>query len=148
MTVTIFGNPLLKDDSLPLRVLPDLQKRFPEITFEVKDPTEECMPPENPWWIIDTVKGIKEVTLFESLKDFEAKLKAVSRVSLHDFDLGFHLLLLKKINPDFEVRIIGVPPEDNGRVIESIDITLRNSIKIYLRRQAAIRREDCQSQSR
>ncbi|OGL88528.1 hypothetical protein A3I42_00070 [Candidatus Uhrbacteria bacterium RIFCSPLOWO2_02_FULL_49_11] len=120
MIITVFGNLLLKNDSTPLKALPVLQKRFPEITFEIKDPTEECMPSENPWWIIDTVKGIKEVTLFKSLKDFEAKLKAVSRVSLHDFDLGFHLLLLKKISPDLEVRIIGVPPEDNGRVVEEI----------------------------
>ncbi|MFA4873221.1 MAG: hypothetical protein WC659_04785 [Patescibacteria group bacterium] len=120
MTITVFGNPLLEEDSLPLRILPELQKRFPEITFEVKDPTEECIPPENPWWIIDTVKGIKDVSCFESLDAFAAALKTRSNVSLHDFDLGLHLLLLKKINPDLEVRIIGVPPEDNGRVVEEI----------------------------
>ncbi|MEW6610511.1 MAG: hypothetical protein AB1352_02715 [Patescibacteria group bacterium] len=120
MTVMAFGNPILKNDSLPLKILPELQKHLPEITFEVKDPTEEVVPQENPWWIIDTVKGITEVTLFESLDDFEEKLKTVSRISLHDFDLGFHLLLLKKLHPDLQVRIIGVPSIDNGRVIKDI----------------------------
>ena len=40
MKVFVFGNPLVEKDSLVLKMLPELRRRFPEIEFQEVDPTE------------------------------------------------------------------------------------------------------------
>ena len=103
-TVYVFGNPEIKEDSLPLRVLPELQKKFPDINFEVKDPNEEWDVPEE-LIVIDTVAGIKEITVFDGLSHFAA----APRLSLHDFDAFANMLILQKIGKLKKIKIIGVP---------------------------------------
>ena len=107
MKIYVFGNPLVKEDSLPVKLLPDLSKKFPKIEFIITDPNEN-FPPENEkdLIILDTVKGITEARLFD-LSD----LKEISQspISPHDYDLLFHLLLLKKRKIIDRVKIIGVP---------------------------------------
>jgi len=46
MTVSVFGNPDLPEDAMPVALIPELRKRFPNITFVHQDPNEECTPPE------------------------------------------------------------------------------------------------------
>src|SRR3989338_8931953 len=65
MTVFVFGNAVLKQDSLPLCILSELQKKFPQIEFRALDPNEEWNAPEE-MIIIDTVMGIKDITVFDS----------------------------------------------------------------------------------
>ena len=90
--IYMFGNPLVKEDSLPLKILPDLKKSFPEIEFEVVDPNENFPPAnERDLTILDTVQGIKEPKLF-GLNDLIKIQKSPN--SPHDYDLGMHLLLL------------------------------------------------------
>lgn len=105
MKIFIFGNPELKNDSLPLEILPDLKKRFPKIFFEEKDSNEDWDMPENVL-IIDTVVGIKKIKIFNSLEDFES----APRVSMHDFDALANLRLLIKLGKVKKVKIIGIPP--------------------------------------
>lgn len=105
MKVFVFGNPDLPTDSLPWRLLPQLEKSFPGICFEVRDPNEDWEMPEE-LTVLDTVLGIKKVRVFTGLKPF---LKA-PRLSLHDFDLLSHLSHLKKIDKLKKVKIIGLPP--------------------------------------
>ena len=112
--IYMFGNPLVKEDSLPLKILPDLKKSFPEIEFEVVDPNENFPPAnERDLTILDTVQGIKEPKLF-GLNDLIKIQKSPN--SPHDYDLGMHLLLLKKLKRIDSVRIIGIPPNFNKKI--------------------------------
>jgi hypothetical protein len=106
MKFYIFGNIDLPNDSLPLRILPELEEKFPEIDFYIKDPNEDWVV-EDHINIIDTVVGIDDVTIFDGLEKFSA----VSRVSVHDFDALTNLRLLQKLGKIKSVKIIGLPGE-------------------------------------
>lgn len=105
--VYIFGNPALAADALPVKILPELKKRFPEIDFQIKDPNEDFELPVGAI-IIDCAAGLREPRVFDSLDEFEPP----PRLTLHDFDLYSHLQLLKKIGKlPKSLKIIGLPPE-------------------------------------
>lgn len=108
MTIYVFGNPDLKFDALPIKILPKLQKKFPAINFIIKDPNEEWDFSEEYLYIIDTVVGIKKITVFNDISVF----KKSPAISLHDFDLYADLILMKKLGklPANRIKIIGVPP--------------------------------------
>ena len=105
MKVFVFGNPDLDFDSFPLRILPELKKRLPEIDFEIKDPNEEWGVSESELIIIDTVVGIDKPTVFENLENFSAP----PRVSAHDFDAYTNLKYLQKLGKIKKIKIIGLP---------------------------------------
>lgn len=104
MTVFVFGNPDLQEDSLPLRLLPRLRNAFPAVRFEAKDPNEEWEAPEQ-LIAIDTVVGIDHVQVFHDLGHFDRS----PRISMHDFDALTQLRLLAKLGKLKTVNIIGVP---------------------------------------
>ena len=112
-TIHIFGNPLLDFDNLPLKLAPELQKLFPNISFVVADPNENIEPLNGELTIIDAVEGIDKVMLIDDLR----QLKTEKIYSLHDFDLAFNLKLLKKIGKLNKIKIIGVPMEGNEKEI-------------------------------
>ena len=121
MIIFVFGNLDLAMDSFPLRILPQLRKKFPSIQFEVKDPNEEWDVPEE-LTIIDTVVGVKKVTIFDTLEEFTA----APRFSMHDFDALANLRYLKKLGKLKKIKIIGVPPDlSKKEAIESIGNILR-----------------------
>lgn len=105
ITIFVFGNPDLPEDSLPIRLLPKLKERFPDIDFQIKDPNEDWDIPEE-MVMIDTVAGIDRVTVFSDLDRFVS----APRLTLHDFDLGSYLKYLKKLGKLKNIKIIGVPP--------------------------------------
>lgn len=105
-TVYVAGNPLVKEDSVPLKMMEKLAESFPSIEFKELEPTDD-MPEERILNIIDTVIGVDKVTI---IKDID-KIATGKVYSLHDFDLGFNLKLMKKMGKLDEVRIIGVPAE-------------------------------------
>lgn len=103
--VLVFGNPLVNVDSTPLLLLSSLRKRFPEIEFKEFDPNDDLEKEGRNLMIIDTVEGIKEVTLITDIDRI-----IVSRLySMHDFDLGQSLKLLRKMGYLDSVKIFGVP---------------------------------------
>ena len=104
MKIYIFGNPLIKEDSLPLKLVDKLKKEFPSIKFSEFD-TVEDLELEKELNIIDTVKGIKKVELIEDID----KIITDKIYSMHDFDLGYNLKLLKKMKMIGKVRIFGIP---------------------------------------
>jgi len=59
-TIYVFGNPLIKEDSMPLKLINKLKKEFPSLQFKEFD-TVEDLDLEKEMNIIDTVKGIKKV---------------------------------------------------------------------------------------
>jgi hypothetical protein len=106
MKIFVFGNPNLEMDSLPIRLLPALKNHFPDIDFAVLDPNEEWKIPEE-MVMIDTVVGIKELTVFDDLKYFVES----PRVSVHDFDAFFNLIYLQKLGKLKKIKIFGLPAE-------------------------------------
>ncbi|PIV09155.1 hypothetical protein COS31_01120 [Candidatus Roizmanbacteria bacterium CG02_land_8_20_14_3_00_36_15] len=112
LRIYVFGNLLVKEDSSSLKLLPELQKKFPKIEFIVVDPNENFPPAgEKDLIILDTVLGIKEPMIL-NLDNFQKQGK--TPVSPHDYDLLFHLLLLKKIRKLNKVRIISIPIKRRG----------------------------------
>ena len=103
--IFVFGNPDLPMDSLPLRIMPRLQKSFPQTGFVTVDPNEEWEVPKE-LVAIDTAQGIEKVEVFDDLDKFEK----VPRTTMHDFDALTNLRYLKKLGKLGSVRIIGVPP--------------------------------------
>ncbi len=105
--IYILGNVLLKDDSLPIKLIPRLKKRFPKIKFIEFDPLEEINDEEIN--ILDTVIGIKDVELITDIEKIENK----KIYSTHDLDLGFFIKLWKRIGIIKKFRIIGIPMKMN-----------------------------------
>lgn len=105
MTVFVFGNPDLPQDALPLQLLPRLRAKFPQASFDIKDPNEEWdIPPH--LIVIDTVVGIDHIQQYEDLAPFIQS----PRVSLHDFDALSQLRFLQKLGKLQQVTVIGIPP--------------------------------------
>jgi len=105
MKIFVFGNPDLPTDSLPLRILPQLVKQWPQIEFVVADPNEEWEVPEN-LILIDTVQGVSAITEFTNLDDFVRPPK----ITMHDFDAYTNLRYLQKLGKLKKIKIIGLPP--------------------------------------
>lgn len=108
MNIYACGNTLVKQDCLPLKILPELRKNNKKIKFIEFDPTEN-LPEEKELIIIDTIINAKKIMLINAIDKF-AETKAVS---LHDFDLGLNLKLAKKMGKIKKILIIGVPPNIN-----------------------------------
>lgn len=121
--IYLFGNPLVDRDSLPLKLLPQLKRSFPRIEFVVADPNEDLFQGEEIPVIIDTVVGIDEVTTLR-LSNFASGGR---RLSLHDYDLGTHLFLKKKLGEIEDAVILGLPMgEDRKRALEGLESRIRS----------------------
>ena len=105
--ILVFGNPLMDEDSLALRILPRLKKLLPEIEFIELDGTEsEEIASYGPdVTILDVAKGIDKPVVITDLDQLD--LPRV--VSMHDFDLAWNLKLLVKIGKIRSVRILAMP---------------------------------------
>lgn len=103
--IYIFGNSLMENDNLPIKLIPDLKKAFPKIEFIHQDPNDNLHPDNKELTIIDSVEGINEIKI---LTDIEQIIDS-PKYSMHDLDLGFTLKLLKKIGALDQVTIYCVP---------------------------------------
>jgi len=111
MKIYVMGNILVEKDSLPVLLLPSLKKEYKDIDFVEFDPSEDFVPENKTLTIIDTVLDIDKVILFHDINRIN-----VGRVySLHDFDLGYNLKLMKKFHMLDTVNIIGVPSGINKK---------------------------------
>jgi len=118
MKIYVFGNPLVKKDALPVKLLPNLKKTFPKIEFILTDPNDNFPPDgEKDLVILDTVIGIKKPMILD-LDDLQ-KIKKTP-VSPHDYDLIFHLQLLIKLKKVKSVKIIGIPRQESKNILNKI----------------------------
>lgn len=123
-----FGNPYLEEDNLALKLADSFlkeklqgEKKLKTVEAVFKDvEIVKCISPDEilnyigkDFFILDVVKGIKEVVLIEDID----RLNTGKLVSLHDFDLGFFLKLMKETGRLERIKIIGVPQK--GKVEES-----------------------------
>jgi len=117
MRTFVFGNEDHEMDSLPVAILPTLRKQFPMHDFIFQDPNEDWDMSES-FWVIDTVVGLPEPHLFDSLDKFVQG----PRMSMHDFDALSNLRFLQKLGKLPPIKIIGLPPkisqDDALRAIE------------------------------
>jgi len=119
--IFIFGNPDFAPDALPLKILPELKKRLPNLEFIIKDPNEDFDLPEK-LIIIDTVQGIKKLTVFNSLDQFTN----TPNLTMHDFDLGMELKWLAKLKKLPPFAIIGIPMGAEENIINEIETILKS----------------------
>jgi len=89
--IYVLGNLLVKEDSLPIKLIPRLEKDLPGYEIIEIDPSED-FPKQKELIIIDTIINAKQVTLVTNID----KIQLGSIVSLHDFDLVYNLKLMKK----------------------------------------------------
>lgn len=116
-TIFIVGNPLVKQDGMPLKIMPVLREKLPQFEFVVFEPTRMDIPHNEDLVFVDTVEGLKEV---RALNDV-SKIQAFKACSLHDFDLGAQLLILKKFGMLGKVKIVGVPAKGKiGEITEKV----------------------------
>ena len=125
MKIYVFGNEDIEMDSLPVRLMGDIKKEFSDISCEHLDPNEDFDTSE-PFIIIDTVVGLKNVHLFESLKDFVPP----PSFTCHDFDVFSNLRLLEKLGMLPNYRIIGIPPMMNKEEALQEILTLVKDINL------------------
>ncbi len=117
MKITVFGNPDLEIDNLPIRLLPKLREAFPGIEFETEDPNNLDLPdvaPGEEWVIMDAVAGIKDVCWLP-VDDIATP---TAHLTAHDYDLASYLLLAKKALGALPIRILGIPMEMEERRAE------------------------------
>jgi Ni,Fe-hydrogenase maturation factor len=108
MKVYVFGNAYIAGDGKAVQLARELEGDIEGISFVFVAPNEDLpFVDERHVVILDTVQGIKEVTLLEG--DITDRLILSPRGSVHDFDLAFQLRYLKKLDRLGEVTIIGVP---------------------------------------
>jgi hypothetical protein len=119
--ILVFGNSLVKEDSLPLRIMPKLRKKFLEIEFKEFDTAENLEDEGRDPVILDTAFGIDSVTLIDDVDN----LQMSKTCSMHDFDLPITLRILLKLKAIDSVKIIAIPAGyDEKKAIKEICVIL------------------------
>jgi Ni,Fe-hydrogenase maturation factor len=110
MRVYLFGNEYVAEDKRAIEVARELEGAVDGISFVLVGPNEDVpFVDERRVVILDTVRGIREVTLVEG-EEVDGFILA-PRGSVHDFDLAFQLRYLKKLDRLGDVSLIGIPQE-------------------------------------
>ncbi len=123
--VLCFGNPYLSEDNLAVELARELNIKGydfriltnPDDILTYKDQKEII--------IMDVFNNINGVVV---VKDVE-QLKRNKIYSMHDFDLGFFLNLMKKAGKLKEIIIIGIPQEGDRETIKQKIKDLMESFK-------------------
>ncbi|RMF54547.1 hypothetical protein D6745_04995 [Candidatus Woesearchaeota archaeon] len=105
----VFGNEFLKDDSFALRVAEGLSGVD---VVHCRRP-DELMDEEGELLILDVIKGTDNIRI---IKDID-EIKTRNLVSMHDFDLGFFLSLMKELGSPKKIKIIGIPEKGEEKEI-------------------------------
>ena len=123
----MFGNLIVEQDSLALKLIPKLSEVFPEIEFKEFDPTEnlEAEIKQGKLTIIDVVEGIDKPLVITNLN----QIRQDKVYSMHDFDLGFNLKILEKIGKLKEIKIIGLPGDmEQEKALEEVKKRIKELI--------------------
>lgn len=122
--VYCFGNLLLKEDRLPLELMPQLQQEFPDIDFVAADSPDEIEEQEE-INVIDTAEGVDRVTMITDLDSFCTNRTC----SLHDFDLGMTLRLMQKRGKLKGAKILCIPMNySKAKALTELKLLIRTQI--------------------
>jgi Ni,Fe-hydrogenase maturation factor len=133
LKVLVFGNRLVKEDSLPIRLLPRLRKEFLKIEFLEIDSTENLqdeVDEDRGLLVLDSVMGIDSVKVLDlsTEEDFK-KLETPGSFSMHDFDLAYNLRLLKKVRLINGVKVICVPMDGfEDEIFDQLQSTFKKCV--------------------
>jgi len=116
-TIYVFGNEHLEGDGLAREVASLLPLSFSVVHCRSPD---ELLEEKGEILILDVVRNIKKPMLIEDI----SRLKTRKMVSLHDFDVGYFLALLRELDPNQKVKIIGIPPQGDRKEIAKKVIAL------------------------
>jgi len=105
---------LVEKDSVALKAAELLENKISGVEFEEFDSAEEIG--GNEIFIMDAVKGLKKPKIITNIDDIVSK----KVYSVHDFDLGQSLKLLKKLGLIKKVTIFGVPKNIDKKTVEKI----------------------------
>ena len=119
--IFVFGNPLVKEDSLALRVAERLKGKVEGFEFVAVQGLEEV--DERDFLVLDVATGIGKVEVIGKLDDLEAG----HPISGHDFDLAMELKVLKKVGRLGRVKVIAIPVEyDLGKASVEVRAVLES----------------------
>ncbi|MFH0970469.1 MAG: hypothetical protein V1776_03350 [Candidatus Diapherotrites archaeon] len=122
--IYVLGNPFIEEDSIPIRLIPKLESAFPFIQFIEIDPAEN-FPEEKHLFIIDTIRNATNVVVWEDIESIQTS----PNYSLHDFDLGMALKLMKKLGKIERVTIFGTPSNgDEEEILSELRNAISNSL--------------------
>ncbi|UCG95791.1 MAG: hypothetical protein JSV92_01940 [archaeon] len=107
MKVIYFGNELVPEDSRALETVRRIKKELPGVDFVHCLSPEEILRYRGPVIILDVARGIDRVTEV----DDPDRIKNRKMSSLHDFDLGFFMKLMKRAGRGRDVRLIALPQD-------------------------------------
>lgn len=105
MKILVFGNILVREDSLALRILPKLVSAFPKIEFKELDAAENVESEGKDLIILDVAKGIETPMIIDDLNSLDLS----NIYSMHDFDIAITLKLLLKHKKINSIKIIALP---------------------------------------
>ena len=112
MKIYCFGNEFLDYDSLAKELADEIS--LPGIEFIRCNSPEDIFLEEKHIIILDVVEGIDKTILITD----PDQLKDNNIVSLHDFDLGFFLKLMKETKQINKISIIGIPMKGDKQEIK------------------------------
>ncbi|MCX6707783.1 MAG: hypothetical protein NT001_06655 [Candidatus Woesearchaeota archaeon] len=111
--VYCFGNPDRIDDRVALEIADEL--RIDGIEFvKCTSPDPLLLNHHEELTIIDAVKGLKKIQV---IRDID-RLNDTKTLTMHDFDLGTILKLLKETGQLKNVKIIGIPCNMNKEEVK------------------------------
>jgi len=123
--VLCFGNPYLTQDSLAVELARELDIKGYDFKILTNPDDILTYKDQEKIFIIDVFNNIDDVIV---VKDIE-QLKRRRIYSMHDFDLGFFLKLMKNVGKLKEIVIIGIPQEGNRESIKQKIKDLMESFK-------------------
>lgn len=126
-TIYCFGSDIIEGDAIAFDAADSISDSIEGIRFvKIKDPTELYGMKLDDIIIMDAVKGIYFVNVFEDL----SKLKSNNPVSAHDFDLSMFLQLMQTMGNIKQVKIIGLPyGKPLAEIKDDIVATIKREIK-------------------
>jgi hypothetical protein len=122
--VLCFGGPAEEGDDTAFTVGRKLKNRMEDIEFVICDSPLELLDHQGRGDVVimDSVRGIGEVTLFDGVGSFRRRRS----VTAHDGDLGMMLELLGETGKIGDVRIIGIPAgSDAEEAASKVEAVLR-----------------------
>jgi Ni,Fe-hydrogenase maturation factor len=118
--IFVFGNEDVEGDSLALKVAKKLKKfKF----YHSSRPESLLQIAEKDITILDVARGIDKVQLVKV-----ENIKNQPKASLHDFDLGYFLRLIKELDKSKKFKIIAVPMEGNvDEIAKEVELCIRRA---------------------
>ena len=126
-TVLCFGSEDVNGDEIAFSVCKELVGNIDGVRFVRCDTPMDVVgysATEN-LYIVDAVRGLDEVSVFESINDF----RRTKSVTAHDNDLGMLLRVLVEIRMLPDVKIIGIPIGSNeSEAVEGVRSILSSEL--------------------